>query len=151
MKWVITSHVHFDRVASPWLIKKFIDPAAEFSFAAPSEAGRLPKDAIPVAFPGAKLGPHDKDGPVFLKILKEYKIHDPALDLIAKVVGLGVHYVVDGYRPPQDDRYGQIAVGLVAFSDGMMLLKPSDQERLDASYVVWDTLYALFKANKQRG
>jgi hypothetical protein len=151
MKWIITSHVHYDRVASPWLIKRFVDKDARFSFAPASEAKNLPKDAIPVAFPGAKLGPHDENGPVFLKILREYKIQDPALEVMAKVVASGVEYVVHGYRPPVEDRYGQMAVGLLAFSDGMTLFKESDQERLDASYIVWDAIYALFKANKQRG
>jgi hypothetical protein len=58
-----------------------------------AERGRLLKDAIPFAIPGAKLGPHDKDGPAFLKLMREYKLRDPALDLMAKVVDLGVNYV----------------------------------------------------------
>ncbi len=151
MKWAITHHVHFDRVAAPWVIKKFIDPAAVFSFAPPADFAKLPKDVIPVAFPGAKLGPHDAEGPVFLKILNEYKLTDPALHLMADVIGKGVHYVVDGWRPPLGDRYGHMAVGILAFSDGMILIEPDDQKRLDASYIVWESLYQLFKANKQRG
>ncbi len=150
MKWVTTARVHYDRVASPWLIKRFVDPSAEFLFVARGQEDKRPQDAIPFAIAGTRLGPHDDDGPTFLKIVKEYKLQDPALDLMAKVVGLGVAYVLHGYRPASDDRYGQMAVGLLAFSDGMMLLKESDQERLDASYVVWDAVYALFKANRQR-
>ena len=151
MKWATTNNVHFDRVASPWLIKRFIDPNAEFFFVARGQEDKRPNDAIPFAIPGAKLGPHDENGPTFLKILKEYKLQDPALDLMAKVVDLGVNYVLHGFRPAADDKYGQIAVGYVAFSDGMILHKRTDPERLEASYVAYDALYALFKANKQRG
>src|ERR1700674_3806189 len=70
MKWITTANVHFDRLASPWLIKRFIDPNAEFLFEAKGQEDKRPKDAIPIAIPGAKLGPHDKDGPTFLKIVK---------------------------------------------------------------------------------
>ena len=151
MKWITTPNVHFDRVACPWVIKRFIDPKAEFLFESKGQEAQRPKDAIPFSIPGAKLGPHDKDGPTFLKILKEYKLQDPALELMATVVDKGVNYVLHGFHPAADDRYGQMAVGYLAFSDGMIQLKHSDQERLDASYIVWDAMYALFKANKQRG
>jgi len=151
MKWITTANVHFDRVASPWLIKRFIDPDAEFLFEAKGQEDKRPKDAIPIAIPGAKLGPHDEHGPTFLKILREYKLQDPALELMAQVVDKGVNYVLHGFRPTIDDRYGQIAVGYIALSDGMILFKKSDQERLDASFGAYDALYALFKANKQRG
>ena len=157
MKWVITEHVHFDRVASPWLIKRFVDRDAEFSFVPRGlrvdelSEDQLPKGAIPLAIPGGKLGPHDADGPLFVKILREYKLQDPALDLLGRVVTLGVEYVLHGYRPTIEDRYGQIAVGLLAFADGMSLFEESDQRRLDESYIIWDAVYALFEANRQRG
>lgn len=148
MKWVTTANVHFDRVASPWLIKRFIDPNAEFSFLARGQEKNIPKDAIPIAVPGtAKLGPHDENGTTFTKLLKEYKLTDPALELMAKVVEAGVSSVLTKYRPAADDHYGQIGVGYVAFSDGMVLFKKTDAERLEASYVAYDALYALFTAN----
>jgi hypothetical protein len=149
MKWVTTATVHFDRVASPWLIRRFVDPKAQFFFVKRGEEAQRPSDAIPFAIPGtAKLGPHDKDGPTFLKILREYKIDDPALERMAKVVDKGVRFVLEGYRPPIEDRDGQIAVGYLAFSDGMILHETSDQSRLDASFVAYDALYALFRTNK---
>lgn len=149
MKWVTTANVHFDRVASPWLIRRFIDPKAEFLFVKRGEENNRPADAIPIAIPGtAKLGPHDKEGPTFVKILHEYKLTDPALERMGHVVDKGVRFVLEKYRPPIDDREGQIAVGFLAFSDGMLLHEPSDQARLDASFVAYDALYALFKANK---
>ena len=149
MKWVITSHVHYDRVASPWLIQRFIDPEAEFDFLPRDQADRIPADAIPLAFPGVELGPHDDEGPLFEKILRKYEIQDPALEAITEVVAKGVDFVLHDYHPPADDWYGQIGVGLVAFSDGMIALEESDQRRLDRSYVVWDAIYALFQENRQ--
>jgi hypothetical protein len=148
MKWVTTANVHFDRVASPWLIKRFVDPNAEFVFVARDAVDTRPKDAIPLAIPGTKLGPHDENGTTFTKILREYKLDDPALKRMADVVEKGVGFVLNGYRPTADDRDGQIGVGFLAFSDGMILFKKNDQERLDASFVAYDALYALFKANK---
>lgn len=150
MKWVTTAHVHFDRVASPWLIKRFVDPDAEFLFVERGQEDSRPKDAIPLAIRGTTLGPHDENGTTFEKILKEYKLEDPALHLMGQVVHKGVNYVVAGYRPPSDDNYGQMGVGYIAFQEGMLLLKESDQERLDASFIAYDAMYALFKANKQR-
>ena len=67
---------------------------------------------------------------------------------MAKVVDKGVRFVTEGYRPPMGDREGEIAIGYLAFSDGMILHKTNDLERLDASFVAYDALYALFKANK---
>ena len=149
MKWVITSNVHYDRVASPWLIERFIDSDAEFEFLPRDQADQIPDDAIPLAFPGAELGPHDEEGPLFKKILKKYQLEDPALDLMAEVVAKGVDFVIDDFDPAPDDRYGQMGVGLVAFSDGMIVLEESDRRRLDRSYVVWDAIYALFKEDRQ--
>jgi hypothetical protein len=149
MKWVTTANVHFDRVASPWLIRRFIDPKAEFSFVARGQEDKRPADAIPIAIPGTtKLVPNYKAGPTFMKLLREYKLNDPALERMAKVVDEGVRFVTEGYRPPMGDREGAIAIGYLAFSDGMILHKKNDQERLDASFVAYDALYALFKANK---
>lgn len=154
MHWVITEHVHYDRVAGPWLIKRFVDPQAVFSFVPRGLTldqltnDQLPPGAIPLAIPGAELGPHDDEGPLFVKILDKYGIHDPALRLMGEVVQKGVNYVLHDYRPPIDDRYGQMAAGLLAFSDGMSLLEDSDHQRLESSYVVWDAIFALLSANQ---
>jgi hypothetical protein len=149
MKWVITSNVHYDRVASPWLIERFLDPHAEFAFLPRDQADHLPPGAIPLAFPGAELGPHDEEGPLFKKILVKYGLDDPALNLMAEVIGKGVEFVLHDFSPAPDDYYGQMAVGLVAFSDGMVLVEGSDRRRLDRSYIVWDAVYALFSEGRQ--
>lgn len=148
MKWVTTANVHFDRVASPWLIKRFIDKDAEFAFVPRGQVANLPTDAIPIAIPGTKLGPHDENGTTFEKLLKEYTLTDPALADMGKFVSAGVNYVLHGYRPPATDRLGQVAVGFLAFSDGMVLLESNDAKRLEASYHAYDALYAAIKGGK---
>lgn len=60
MLWVTTDHVHLDRVACPWLIRRFIDKDAEFTFLTRDNVNSLPADAIPYAIPGVELGPHDE-------------------------------------------------------------------------------------------
>jgi hypothetical protein len=147
MKWVTKNYVHLDRVACPWLIKRFIDPSAEFMFVAWDKQSDLPVDAIPFAISGAELGPHDESGTTFQKILGKYKLEDAALQRLGKVINAGVDYVLHGYRPPLDDANGQMAVGLLAVSEGMMLIHLTDQLVLDSSYPVYDALYANFKAH----
>jgi len=114
----------------------------------------LPEGAIPFAITGAELGPHDASGPTFQKILDKYQLRDPALQRIARVVKAGVDHVLHGYRPNADDGDGQIAVGLLAVSEGLMLCHHTDPKILDASFPVYDALYANFKAHalvKARG
>ena len=88
MKWITREHVKVDRVACPWLIKKFVDKDAEFIFAPAdkvmAEAKRL--DAIPYDVKDVELGHHGKECS-FEAILKKYKLTgDPALVLLGRIV-----------------------------------------------------------------
>ena len=60
-------------------------------------------DATPFSIPGAKLGPHDENGPTFAKVVREYKLTDPAIDMIVKVVEDGIGYFMNDYRPKPDE------------------------------------------------
>ena len=154
MKWVTRDYVHLDRVACPWLIKRFIDKEAEFVFVPWGEESKRPADAIPFALPGAELGPHDAQGTTFSKIIAKYRIDDPAIAEIAQVIHAGVEYVLHDYRPGTDDRYGQIAVGLLAISEGVLLVNNTDNAIIEASLPVYDAMYANFRAHqvmKDRG
>src|SRR5271170_5854787 len=105
MKWVTRDHVHMDRVASPWLIRRFIDPAAEFSFVrfGNEHEHPLPADAIAFAIPGVEIGPHDAQGSTFLKLMRKYNLSDPALEMMAEVIESGIHHFFHhkdpGYSP----------------------------------------------------
>jgi hypothetical protein len=147
MKWVTKDFVHLDRVACPWLIKRFIDQDATFVFVPWGEEHLRPADAIPFAIAGTELGPHDADGTTFDKFLRKYRLDDPALAAIADIIRAGVDFVLHKNRPAADDEHGQMAYGLLAVSEGMMLLKEPDAAIIEASLVVYDALYATFKAH----
>ncbi len=147
MKWVTRTFVHLDRVASPWLIKRFIDPEAIFVFVPWGDEDARPHDAIPFALPGAEIGPHDKDGTSFAKFLAKYQLHEPALISIEKVIAAGVDHALHGYRPAPDETYGQIAVGLLAMSEGMMLIHEDDTTIIDRSLPIYDALRTYFTAH----
>src|ERR1700722_9262751 len=91
MKWITREHVKVDRVACPWLIKKFVDPAAEFYFVPPEEVIPEAKklDATPFDVPGVELGHHGKVCS-FEAILKTHRLAgDAALLFVGKIVFVG--------------------------------------------------------------
>ena len=79
MKWITREKVKVDRVACPWLIKKFIDPQAEFVFLPADTDWTSLKEGIVYDVPGCELGHHGEDVS-FDSILKKYGLTDPALD-----------------------------------------------------------------------
>jgi hypothetical protein len=147
MKWVTRDFVHLDRVASPWLIKRFIDREAVFVFVPWGKEDRRPADAIPFALPGAEIGPHDHEGTTFAKLLKKYRLDDAALHSIARIIAAGVDYVLHEYRPALNDAHGQMAVGLLAISEGTMLLNEDDATIIERSLPIYDALHAYFTAH----
>ncbi|MEI6874829.1 MAG: chromate resistance protein ChrB domain-containing protein, partial [Spirochaetota bacterium] len=80
MKWITRSHVHVDRVACPWLIRRFVDSEAEFMFVPTGQIDRVVKEtgATPFDSPGVELGHHGGDCS-FQTIVRVYGFKDPAL------------------------------------------------------------------------
>ncbi|PUE26551.1 hypothetical protein B9Z39_09405 [Limnohabitans sp. JirII-29] len=147
MKWVTRDFVHLDRVASPWLIQRFVDPQAHFVFVPWGQEDTRPSDAIPFGVPGVELGAHDEHGTTFEKIIRKYALDDPSLHNIARVIHSGVAQVLHHAKVESDDRWGQIAAGLLAISEGMMLLHEADDTILQASFPIYDALYANLRAH----
>lgn len=147
MLWVTREFLHLDRVAAPWLIARFVDAEARFMYVPWGEEHLAPDDAVPLALPGAELGPHDSESSTFGKVLRKYEISDPALDRIGRVVQAGIDYVLHGYVPQPEDQDGQIAVGLLTFAEGIMLTRQDDDAILTASMPIYDALYANFSVN----
>ena len=145
MKWVTKDFVHLDRVATPWLIKRFVDRDAQFVFVPWDRLHEAPADATPFALEGAELGPHDATGTTFAKALRKYDLHDPGLARMARVIDAGVRCAVHGDRAGVDDTDGQIAVGLLAISEGIMASTADDDQVLAASFPIYDALYADFR------
>lgn len=140
MHWVTSRIIHFDRVASAWLISRFIDPEATFDFI---EAGAaFPPGATTFSVAGGDIGRHDKDGTTFSKLLKRHGLADPALHALESIVAAGVAYVMEGRQPGADDRPAWIAVGLLAVAEGMLALEDTDADILRKSLPVWDAIYA---------
>jgi len=136
MKWITREKVKVNRVASPWLIKKFVDQDAEFIFVTADKVmGIADKEkAIPFDVPGVELGHHEGKCS-FEAIIAKYGIKDPAVHLLAKIVhGADV----------KQDLYGRIeAPGLEAIAEGFRALNlKDDHEILDKEFIVYDALYA---------
>ena len=136
VKWITREHVKVDRVACPWLIRKFIDPEAEFLFV-PTEqvlesAGR--EGATPFDVTGVELG-HHEGRCSFEAIVAKYRVDDPALRLLARIVH-GADVARDLYGRPE-------APGLKAIAEGFRCLGlKDDHEILRRQFVVYDALYA---------
>jgi hypothetical protein len=140
MKWITREHVKVDRVACPWLIKKFIDPNAEFIFVAKEQVMEIAKreGAIPFDIEGVELGHHDGRCS-FEAIVKKYKIFDPAVGLLAQIVH-GADVSNDLYKRPESSGLKAIAFGFANLG-----LK-DDHEILEREFIVYDALYAYCKA-----
>jgi hypothetical protein len=147
MRWVTRDFVHLDRVACPWLIKRFIDPGAEFVFVPWGDEASRPTDATPFAIPGVELGPHDERGTTFDKLVAKYRIEDPAIHAIAAIIRAGVDFVLHSQRPAEANEHGLMAYGLLAISEGMMLRNANDNDIIVASLPMYDALYANFHAH----
>ena len=142
MKWITRAHVHVDRVACPWLIKRFIDADAEFHFVAKTlvdeEAKRL--GAIPFDAPDVELG-HHGDHCSFVSIVEKYGIKDPAVLAVAEAVNAADTGRLDA---------NPYAAGLEAIAQGFSIMHPDDFENLELQFMVYDALYAFFKLKLAR-
>ena len=135
MKWVTRQNVKVDRVACPWLIKKFIDPEAEFLFVPSDEvlATADREDATPFDVPDVELGHHGGKCS-FEAIVEKYAIDDSAVHLLAKIVH-GADVAADLYGRPE-------APGLEAIAEGFQQMGlPDDHAILALEFPVYDALY----------
>jgi rhodanese-related sulfurtransferase len=131
--WVTREHPKIDRIACPWLIRRFIDPNAEFIYA--------PKDQVLAVAEKTGGTPYDIDGVEFTHegercsfdtILRIYEIRDPALDHLATIVR--------GADTSRHDLSPQCG-GLFAISLGLSANFPDDHEMLKHGMVMYDALY----------
>ncbi len=146
MKWITRERVKVDRVACPWLIKKFVDKDAEFIFVpadkVDAEAKRL--NAIPFDVKGTELG-HQGMECSFEAILKKYQLAgDRALVLLGKIVN-GADTDNSLYCQPEGP-------GLEAIAEGFRYLGFKDDHALNAAeWIVYDALYAYCQEMIRQG
>jgi hypothetical protein len=144
MKWVTRERPKTDRIACPWLIKNFIDPEAEFLYVASAEVLEVAEreGAHSYDAPGAEFT--HRDGLCSFEVLVEdYKIDDPAIRLLARIVH-GADIADDRDATPQ-------SLGLLAIAEGFHLLELGDQRQLKLSLPVYDALYAWSTAEVAAG
>ena len=133
MIWATRRHVHIDRTACAWLIRRFIDPDAEFVFV--DDPDEVPGGATPFDMRGVELG-HRGGRCSFETILARHDLHDPALERLGQVV----HETDIG-----DERYdAPEAPGIDAMLRGLALHAADDHEMLAMTRPLYDALYALW-------
>jgi AraC-like DNA-binding protein len=137
MKWITRDRPKIDRIACPWLIKRFIDKQAEFLYVPFNSVMKMAgeKNAIPFDIPGVEFT-HYMDRCTFDYFLKKYKINDPALQRIAVIV-----------RGADTDRHdlSEHSAGLWAISAGLAYNNKNDHELLEIGMIIYDGLYSWAK------
>jgi len=134
MKWITRERPKIDRIACPWLIKKFVDTNAEFLYVASTDVMKVAKEtgAIPYDVPGVEL---THDGPLcsFDAFIKKYELSDPALKHVAEIV-----------RAADTDTLEKSAQapGLLAITLGLSRNIQDDHEMLKIGMVIYDALYS---------
>jgi rhodanese-related sulfurtransferase len=137
-KWVTRERPTIDRIACPWLVRRFIDPEAEFVYvpAASVVATAERTGATPYDIPNVEFG-HRGELCSFDAFLRIYGISDPALDRLA--------LIVRGADTGRPDLTPQSA-GLLAVSQGLKINFTDDHAMLAQGMVVYDALYAWCRA-----
>jgi hypothetical protein len=137
MKWITRERPKIDRIACPWLIKKFIDPLAEFIYVPKEKVFDEAKNlnAIPYDIPGTEYS-HYGDECTFDYFIKKHEITDDAILQIATIV-----------RGADTHRFdlAQQAAGLWAISSGLSVNYNNDQEQLKIGMLIYDALYSWAK------
>jgi len=137
LKWITREHVKVDRVACPWLIRKFVDPQAEFLFVPADQVMAVAQreGATPYDVKGVELGHNGKECS-FEAIVKKYGLTgDPALMLLARIVN-GADTDNSLWNQPE-------SAGLNAVAEGFRHLGFKDDHELNAAeWIVYDALYA---------
>jgi len=135
MKWVTREHPKTDRIACPWLIRKFIDADAEFLYVPADQVLDVAEreDAYSYDAPGARYT--HRDGLCSFEVLvEEHGIEDPAVHLLARIVH-GADVAEDRDATPQSP-------GLQAVAEGFHYVYADDHAQLAAELPVYDALYA---------
>jgi hypothetical protein len=134
MKWITRERPKIDRIACPWLIKRFVDPEAVFLYVPKEQVFEQAQEleAIPYDIPGAEYSHHGEEC-TFDYVIRKHGLTDPALHLIALIV-----------RGADTDRFDLApqAAGLWAISAGLSRNYTDDLEQLEIGIKIYDALYS---------
>ena len=140
-RWITRERPKIDRIACPWLIRRFIDPEAEFLYVPTAEVRKTAelKNAVAYDIPDVEFS-HAGEQCSFDAFLKFYRLKDPALDALALIVrGADTNRLELAPQAP----------GLAAVSLGLSRLFQNDHEMLEHGMVMYDALYTWCKEGKQ--
>ena len=130
-RWVTRERPKIDRIACPWLIRRFIDADAKFLYV-PAAQVKETAQAIPFDVPGAEFG-HHGERCSFDAFIEQFNLRDPALDRLARIVRAADTHRLD--LAPE-------AAGLLAISTGLGKTIADDHALLEQGMAVYDALYA---------
>ncbi len=147
MKWITRSGAAVDRIACPWLIRKFVDSNPEFLFVPADLVKSIAEkeSAIPFDAPDVELTHFQENGVEhvsFDAIIKKYNLKDPALLELAKIVR-GADAKVSSQPPPE-------SAGLKAIANGFKALARDDHDNMARQFPTYDALYASCKLKVAR-
>jgi len=136
MKWVTREKAKVDRIACPWLIKKFVDKSADFLFVPPDKIPQIAREegAIPYDCANVELTHYKEDGKEYVSfdaIIKKYNLKDPALLELAKIVR-GADAKIP--NPPAE------SAGLEAVAHGFRNLAKDDFDNMRLQFPTYDAL-----------
>jgi rhodanese-related sulfurtransferase len=141
--WVTRHRPKIDRIACPWLIRRFVNPAAQFLFVAPAEVPAVAQyfTATPFDIEGVTFT-HRGEGCSFDALLDDFNLHSPALDRLALVI-----------RGADTDRHelAPQSAGLLALSVGLSRQYRDDLQQLDAAMPLYDALYRWARDGHDEG
>ena len=146
MKWITRERAKVDRVACPWLIRKFVDPAAQFLFVPADRVMAVAalEDAVPFDVPDVELGHHGQECSFEAIVKKHGLTGDPALMLLARIVN-GADTDNALWKQPE-------SAGLKAIAEGFRFLGFKDDHELNqAEWIVYDALYAYCRGRVAHG
>jgi hypothetical protein len=135
MKWITRERPKIDRIACPWLIRRFIQPDAKFLYVPTEQVFAVAREtgATPYDIPGAEPFAHDGALCSFDGFIRHFGLKDPALDRLA--------VIVRGADTARHDLASE-ASGLHAISMGLSITIPDDHIMLEQGMVIYDALYA---------
>jgi hypothetical protein len=146
MKWVTRKQIRVNRVATAWLIRRFIDRPAEFIFVEPAEVAEVQKRENAKGFdaPGATYPHKDAQGRCsFEALVDEFCAADLILKQIARIVR-GADFADETHLTEE-------SVGIRTISQGFPLVTKEDHETVEKASFLYDALYASIKAKQPSG
>lgn len=135
MKWVTWENVGVDRIGCAWLIRRWIDPQAEFTFIPRGQP--VPAEAEPFDIPGVQFS-HHHGHCSFHAIFQAHELNDPVLERIARIIDEADTVQAASVEPS--------AAGMDLICEGVRLISADDQSSLERCAMVYDALYAKLQA-----